>query len=577
MVGFLLTICLFTELLVLAGLGCILLAGGLPHSPQVVLYVGGVLFMFCAVIAWTLPKAWSRRAGLHGALIAGSLIFILPFVWLVGTSFKYAEETFVSPPRWVPMTVNPPEVSPYVCLPAGRAAVDNEHLMGDALWQRCVDVIPPDELGRVDPESARRYMSAELADIAPQHLNREAIEGAWDRVYRAVILGPVTVTDVRLQAHEAPPGAVTWKASDGIQLIRDNPPEIPVLYDMAGHDSLMLTCVIDRDWINQQCGDDGLLSVSVPMRQDRSWHRLKAKLLLDGNEYCSHDSLYLGGNAWRTVAFKLAERDDSDERKLGVFPLTRDGKAAPPAGDGVVLELTIEHNGPVTATLAKYTQTYRDAWYADQLWPRYLLNSVLLVVLNVAGQLLGCSMAAYALSRLRWPGREFVFFILISTMMLPVFVTIIPQFLIFKQLGWYNTLLPLWVPAFFGMPFFIFLLRQFMMGVPRELEEAARIDGCSWFGIYARVILPLMKPALAAVAVFTFMDTWNEFMKPLIYISDQRLYPLSLGLFNFRSSHASAFGMLMSASTLMTLPVIAMFFLCQRYFVQGVTLTGMKG
>jgi len=153
----------------------------------------------------------------------------------------------------------------------------------------------------------------------------------------------------------------------------------------------------------------------------------------------------------------------------------------------------------------------------------------------------------------------------------------IPVFMVFRALGWYNTLKALWVPSFFGSAFFIFMLRQFMKGIPNDLEDAAKIDGCSIFGIYWRIILPLVKPALAAVCIFTFMGVWNDFMGPLIYINDQRLYPLALGLFDFRAEHGSEFGMLMAASTLMALPVVAIFFAAQRYFIQGVTLTGMKG
>jgi len=153
----------------------------------------------------------------------------------------------------------------------------------------------------------------------------------------------------------------------------------------------------------------------------------------------------------------------------------------------------------------------------------------------------------------------------------------IPVFLIFKHLGWYNTLQPLWVPSLFGSAFFIFMLRQFMRTIPNDLEDAAKIDGCGFLGCYWRIILPLMKPALAAVAIFTFMNTWNNFMGPLIYLNDQRLYPLSLGLFQFRLEHSTDFGMLMSASTIMTLPVVAVFFLAQKHFIQGITLTGMKG
>ncbi|OQA84494.1 MAG: L-arabinose transport system permease protein AraQ [bacterium ADurb.Bin236] len=204
-------------------------------------------------------------------------------------------------------------------------------------------------------------------------------------------------------------------------------------------------------------------------------------------------------------------------------------------------------------------------------------NSLYLVVLNVLGQLFACSLVAYAFARLRFYGRDILFGILLATMMLPSQVTMIPVFLIFKSFGWYDTLKPLWVGSFFGSAFNIFLLRQFFMTIPQDLEDAAKIDGCSFFGTYWRILLPLVRPALATVAIFTFMGTWNEFMGPLIYIGSQSLTPLSLGLFMFRSEHGGEWGMMMAASTLMTLPVVVIFFFAQRYFIQGVTLTGMGG
>jgi multiple sugar transport system permease protein len=167
-------------------------------------------------------------------------------------------------------------------------------------------------------------------------------------------------------------------------------------------------------------------------------------------------------------------------------------------------------------------------------------------------------------------------------MMVPWQVTMIPYFLIVKSLGWYNTLYPLWVGSFFASAFNVFLLRQFLRGIPRDLEDAAKIDGCGFWRVYWYVMLPLVKPTLAAIAIFTFMGVWNDFMGPLIYLSDQRLYPLSLGLFalNVETSTnlgASSLGIMMAGSLLMTLPVIVVFFFAQKYFIQGVTLTGMKG
>jgi ABC-type glycerol-3-phosphate transport system permease component len=162
-------------------------------------------------------------------------------------------------------------------------------------------------------------------------------------------------------------------------------------------------------------------------------------------------------------------------------------------------------------------------------------------------------------------------------MMLPGQVTMIPIFMVFRKLGWINTFLPLVVPAFFGNAFFIFLLRQFMRSIPRDLEDAALIDGCGYLRIYWHIILPLIKPSLAAIAIFTFMGTWNDFMGPLVYVADQRLYPLAFGLYAFSVQVGNNPALTMAASLLMTLPVIAIFFVAQKYFIQGVTLTGIKG
>ena len=153
----------------------------------------------------------------------------------------------------------------------------------------------------------------------------------------------------------------------------------------------------------------------------------------------------------------------------------------------------------------------------------------------------------------------------------------IPVFLIYKTLGWYNTFKPLWVMSFAGSAFFIFQLRQFMLTIPRDLEDAAKIDGCGHFRIYFTIVLPLVRPALATVAIFTFMGAWNDFVGPLIYITDMDLMPLSLGLQMFKGAHGTEWGPLMAASLIMVVPVIVLFFSAQKYFIQGVTLTGMKG
>jgi multiple sugar transport system permease protein len=207
----------------------------------------------------------------------------------------------------------------------------------------------------------------------------------------------------------------------------------------------------------------------------------------------------------------------------------------------------------------------------------FLGNTLILSALSIVGTVLSSSLVAFSFARLRWPGRDLLFVILLATMMLPGAVTMMPVFLIFRWLGWIDTLRPLWVPAFLGSAFNIFLLRQFFLTIPNDLEDAAKIDGCSYFGIYWRIMLPLIKPALAAITIMTFMGSWNNFMGPLIYISSPTRMPLAYALQLFQTAHGGEPGLLMAASTMMMLPVLLLFFFTQRYFIQGVTLTGIKG
>jgi multiple sugar transport system permease protein len=204
-------------------------------------------------------------------------------------------------------------------------------------------------------------------------------------------------------------------------------------------------------------------------------------------------------------------------------------------------------------------------------------NTLAIATMSVIGTVLTSSLVAYGFARLRWPGRDWVFGLVLATMMLPGAVTMMPQFLIFRALHWIDTLYPLWTPSFFGSAFNVFLLRQFFMGIPRELEDAAKIDGCGPLSTWWRVMMPMVKPALAAVAIMTFLGAWKDFMGPLIYISSPEKMPVSYVLQLYNSAYGSEPALLMAATTMVALPVIVLFFFTQRYFVQGVTLTGLGG
>lgn len=220
--------------------------------------------------------------------------------------------------------------------------------------------------------------------------------------------------------------------------------------------------------------------------------------------------------------------------------------------------------------------------YPDSLralpFGHFLLNTLLITIGRIVGLLLSCSLAAYAFARLRWRGRNVLFGLVLATMMIPAEVTILPQYLAFSKIGWVNTFLPLIVPGFFANnAFYVFLLRQFFATIPRELDEAARIDGAGYFRIYWQIILPLAKPALAATTIFIFQANWVAFLEPLIYLQDQSKFTLSLGLGLFQEQDYTHWGWLMSASLAVSVPIIIVFFLAQRHFVRGWTFSGIKG
>lgn len=207
----------------------------------------------------------------------------------------------------------------------------------------------------------------------------------------------------------------------------------------------------------------------------------------------------------------------------------------------------------------------------------YLQNTVEITALSMIGRVASCALVGFSFARLRWPGKNVLFIITLSTMMLPFQVLMIPQFLIFKSFGWIDTHYPLWVPSFGGTAFYIFLMRQYFMTLPRELDDAAKIDGCSWWGIFYRILLPLARPALATIAIFTFMSQWNAFLEPLIFLNRSRNFTLALGLAMFRDQFDVDWNAIMAMSFLMVLPCLLVFFLAQKYFIQGISTTGLKG
>ncbi|OUC06449.1 hypothetical protein RY27_20985 [Litorilinea aerophila] len=208
---------------------------------------------------------------------------------------------------------------------------------------------------------------------------------------------------------------------------------------------------------------------------------------------------------------------------------------------------------------------------------QYVFNSVKVSLLWTVGVVLSSSLAAYAFARVKFWGRNVLFLVTLAALMIPGQVTMIPLYVVMSRIGWVNTHYPLFVPAFFGSAFGIFLMRQYFLTIPQELNDAAKIDGCSHFGIYLRIMMPLSKPVIATLALLSFMGSWNDLLGPVIYLYDQNLFTLPLALTRFRGMYYTQWAYMMAGATVSLLPILAIFLLTQQYFVRGVVLSGLKG
>jgi ABC-type glycerol-3-phosphate transport system permease component len=540
---------------------------------------------------------------IYGLLLGGAVVFSMPFAWMIGTSFKVDRELFGEQITLVPMAPVPAARSPYLdpryfpvprgpATPAARPAIEQalaaagapvpEEVFGR---EDAVAVLTPglfQRLRQTLPEAVWQGTPEAIAREVRGRVDAEMVTETLRKVHRRLSFGPVRVRSFDLQEEDVvgAGGASSFWTVEGdapARLVnqREGKTEFgDLVYDFAGGEEaeVRLSRTVELPF-----RADRLHRIQLSVRPDDSWHALAFEVEKGGRLYRGQRPEYLGNFQWSVITLQDYGPDDQSTKIRLWIPLVAvdEGPRYENAPDRVKLTLTLKRNSALGAWWAKCQRNYRGSLDYIPFW-RYTATSALLVILNIVGTLFSCSLVAFSFARLQWPGRNISFALMMATMMIPPQVTMIPYFLIIKHLGWYNTLKPLWVVSFFGNAFNIFLLRQFMKGIPRDLEDAARIDGCNSFQVYRHVIMPLIQPTLACIAIFTFMGVWNDFMGPLIYLSDQRLYPLSLGLYAFNVQAGGSFGMMMAGSMLMTLPVVVVFFFAQKYFIQGVTLTGMK-
>jgi ABC-type glycerol-3-phosphate transport system permease component len=441
------------------------------------------------------------------------------------------------------------EVVEAACFEAARSLADDQWFQSEetllAAWTRR---LTPNLIATCRDRAYKRFL---IGPVRAKHLDqREEILGVGQGIAGAWHVEGGTLADQTTESRPCALLAYDFRSGGGTVTLRA---EFALGFPVSEMKKLILS-----------------------LRPDQSWHPLDCQLEAEGRRWTSREPVLAWVQEWQDQAFQFPSEDDRSAKIKSWVVLDPAGASDCREPGRLRLTFTLRGRSRAACWLAKLWNNFAWAFRQMPFW-RYTAVSFFLCAMNILGQLVGSSLSAYAFARLRWPGRDFCFVLLLGTMMLPAAVTMVPAFLIFKTLGWYNTLRVLWVPSFCGAAFNIFLLRQFMRGIPKDLEDAAKIDGCSFFGVYRHVILPSIGPALAAVAIFTFMGTWNNFMGPLIFLSDQSLYPLALGVFGLQTQSVGNYALIMAASVLMTLPVVVMFFFCQRYFIQGITLTGIKG
>ena len=545
---------------------------------------------------------FAKRGWAHLTLLAGVGVFLLPFAWMVGMSVKTDDEAnsaklFPSVPTFRAAS---PVVRPVEVTDPPTGAADRWATVAPLLRERAVAVVAKRPLpagGDRDTDALRAAAADALVHAAAEQM-RETVWAEPDanvlKAFDAVAtpekadtaladhLGRFEIRglDVHDLAGDVFPVVPRAASATGFRVVAGDGQLFPLpagggaylRYHFASADA---PPVVLEATFDPRVKPADLQSLVFAYRGDDSWHRIDAELTVGDTRWHSAVPTYVAQYRDAAATFQPPSfADQTYQAKTWVDFKPERVTAA--SGNSATLRLTLHPSSTSGAVWGKVQRNYRRAFRSVPFWT-YVGNSLLLVALNVGGAVFSASLVGYAFARLQWPGRSIAFGLLLATMMLPAQVTMIPSFVIWRALGWYNTLNPLWVTAWTGSAFFIFLMVQFMRTIPRELEEAARIDGLNTVQTWWYVIVPLVKPTLAAIAIMVFMASWNDFMGPLVMLRDQSRFPLSLGLFGLNIDQKADWTLIMAGNMLMTLPVIAVFFVFQRYFIEGVTVSGMKG
>ena len=551
-------------------------------------------------------------------LVGAAFCTMIPLLWLLTSSFKTANEIFAVPIQWFPNL--PPRVasSPYIVEDA-YPKIEKPMAVDEAVWK----TLQP-QLTQVIWAEAQSHIAANgkfSNYVSSEELQMEIIEGLWQQlvaglpdevwngttdsvtaavrdtiipetvdtiwgsVYREVAVGTLRIED--LDFNRTPIEIVNWEAETGtrIRTSDDLQTAASLSYNFQDSDTTRMTATI-----SSPIPIERIRRITLPVRGDASYHRLSLTVSVpqsgmnagstnNGITYQPTRSFVLGSALWTDSVWRVhgipGELESSQITMQRVETnLAAQSAVEVGAGSQLFLQLSIHQPAYLSIVWDKFTSNYRNLWKKVP-YNRYFVNSVFIATASTLLTLFFCSLGGYAFAKYKFRGQKILFGILLASMMVPFQVLLVPLFGLMYDIGWLNSYKAIVIPFSVGA-FGVFLMRQFIVTIPSELLDAARIDGCSEFGIYYRIVLPIIKPALGALTIYSFLGSWNGYLWPLIILRDEAKYTLPIGLANLVGIYRQDYGILMAGTLLSLMPIVILFLAMQREFVQGITLGGVK-
>ena len=551
-------------------------------------------------------------------LVGAAFCTMIPMLWLLTSSFKTANEIFAVPIQWFPNL--PPRVasSPYIVEDA-YPKIEKPMAVDEAVWKtlqpqltqiiwakaqahiaasgKFSNYVSSEELQTEIIEGLWRQLVAGLPDevwngttdsvtaAVRDTIIPEAVDTIWGSVYREVAVGTLRIED--LDFNRTPIEVVNWEAETGtrIRTSDDLQTAASLSYNFQDSDTTRMTATI-----SSPIPIERIRRITLPVRGDASYHRLSLTVFVpqsgmnagstnNGITYQPTRSFVLGSALWTDSVWRVhgipGELESSQITMQRVETnLAAQSAVEVGAGSQLFLQLSIHQPAYLSIVWDKLTSNYRNLWKKVP-YNRYFVNSVFIATASTLLTLFFCSLGGYAFAKYKFRGQKILFGILLASMMVPFQVLLVPLFGLMYDIGWLNSYKAIVIPFSVGA-FGVFLMRQFIVTIPSELLDAARIDGCSEFGIYYRIVLPIIKPALGALTIYSFLGSWNGYLWPLIILRDEAKYTLPIGLANLVGIYRQDYGMLMAGTLLSLMPIVILFLAMQREFVQGITLGGVK-